>query len=207
MQLKQAASNVLVCSSSLRIHLILAATSRGNWSKKELFLQKKREEHLALRSSTREDEKGRVERMEEELEEIAKLSNDASKKKVVVVDDGIMGRSLKLAKSAKKFVDCRNGNTVEDQGVTCEEACAGECCEGVDSCSGFTGSVAKDGSCDGDFACRDATIDEVSGGSCVGGSACYGAYIDEVSGGSCNGTLACRNAKIGVVSGGSCNGT
>ena len=77
MQLKRAASNVLVCSSSLRIHLILAATSRGNWSKKELPLKKKREEHLALRPSTREDEKGRVERREEKLEEIAELSNEA----------------------------------------------------------------------------------------------------------------------------------
>ena len=78
MQLKQAALNVLVCcGSSLRIHLILAATSRGNWSKKELLLQKKREEHLALRPSTREDEKGRVERREEKLEEIAELSNEA----------------------------------------------------------------------------------------------------------------------------------
>ena len=138
MQLKQAASNVLVCISSLRIHLILAATSRGNWSKKELFLQKKREEHLALRSSTREDEKGRGERSEEKLEEIAEMSNEASKKNGAAIDDGLMGRSLKLAKSAKsakKFVDCRNGNTVEDQGVTCEEACAGECC--VDASVGW----------------------------------------------------------------------
>ena len=167
------------------------------------MLQKKREEHLALRSSTNDDEKGRVERSEEKLEEIAEMSNEASKKNGAAIDDGLMGRAAK----AKKLVDCMEGFTVEDPGVTCEVACDGDCCVGEDSCKGFTGSVAKDGSCDGENACREATIGVVSGGSCDGDKACREATIELVSGGSCKCFFeACYKAEIGVISGKSCVG-
>ncbi|EJK63504.1 hypothetical protein THAOC_15827 [Thalassiosira oceanica] len=141
-------------------------------------------------------------RAEKKLEKIAARRNDASKKSGATIDDGLMGRSAK----AKSLVDCIDGNTVKVPGVTCEEACGGECCVGDDSCKGFTGSVAKDGSCDGEEACRNAKIGEVSGGSCDGNSACQGATISVVSDGSCKNPGACFRAEISVVSGGSCDG-
>ena len=160
MRVIQAAVNAVACN--IGIHSA-AATSERNWSR-ELLQEKKK----ALRSLTNEDGKVRGERREEKLENIAARRNDASKKKPVVIDGGLMGRSLKSAKSAKKFVHCIDGVTVEDSGVTCAEACGEECCVGDKSCEGFTGLVAKDGSCDGPSACENAKIGKVSGGSCAG---------------------------------------
>ena len=174
-----------------------AATREGNWSR-ELLPKKEK----ASRLLADEDEKGQVERREKKLEEIAALRSETSKENGAAIDDGLMGRAAK----AKKLVDCIDGNTVEDPGVTCAEACDGDCCEGDRSCEGFTGLVAKDGSCNERRACRNAKIGVVSGGSCVGEYACDGSEINEVSGGSCNGDYACQDAYIDVVSGGSCVG-
>ncbi|EJK51379.1 hypothetical protein THAOC_29449, partial [Thalassiosira oceanica] len=179
MRVNQAAVNALACAFGTHS---AAASSERNWS---------RELQLSMPLSTNEDERGRGEkgrgergrgeRRKKKLEKIAARRNDASKKSGATIDDGLMGRSAK----AKRLVDCIDGNTVKDPGVTCEEACGGECCVGDDSCKGFTGSVAKDGSCDGEEACRNAKIGEVSGGSCDGNSACQGATISVVSDGSC----------------------
>ena len=160
-------------------------------------------EEKGIGVSTREDEKGRVERREEKQEEeIAELRSDASKESGAAIDDGLMGRAAK----AKKLVDCMEGFTVEDPGVTCEVACDGDCCVGEDSCKGFTGSVAKDGSCNERRACYKAEIGVVSGGSCDGPNACSYAKIGVVSGKSCKGPSACNISKSDVVSGGSCIG-
>mmetsp|Transcript_28235 Transcript_28235/g.67268 ORF Transcript_28235/g.67268 Transcript_28235/m.67268 type:complete len:333 (+) Transcript_28235:126-1124(+) len=189
MRVNQAAVNALACAFGTHS---AAASSERNWS---------RELQLSMPLSTNEDERGRGER-KKKLEKIAARRNDASKKSGATIDDGLMGRSAK----AKSLVDCIDGNTVKVPGVTCEEACGGECCVGDDSCKGFTGSVAKDGSCDGEEACRNAKIGEVSGGSCDGNSACQGATISVVSDGSCKNPGACFRAEISVVSGGSCDG-
>ncbi len=39
------------------------------------------------------------------------------------------------------YVDCENGIVRGDAGTTCEEACDGNCCQGTDACTGFTGIV------------------------------------------------------------------
>ena len=135
-----------------------------------------RELQLSMPLWMNEYERGRRERSEErdkeKLKKIAALRSETSKKKPIVIDDGLMGRSAKSAKSsksAKKIVDCIDGfTTVEGERVTCEEACDGDCCVGDYSCDGFTGSVAKDGSCKGPSACLRAEIDVVSGQSCYG---------------------------------------
>ena len=204
MRVTQTALNALACT--LGIHSAAAAAMREqNWW---------RELQLSMPLWMNEYERGRRERSEErdkeKLKKIAALRSETSKKKPIVIDDGLMGRSAKSgksSKSSKKFVDCMDGFTVEDPGVTCQEACDGECCEGDRSCDGFTGRMAKDGSCNHYEACRDATIGVVSGGSCDGVQACSGSEIDEVSGGSCKGPGACYEAEISVVSGGSCDGS
>ena len=122
-------------------------------------------EEKGIGVSTREDEKGRVERREEKQEEeIAELRSDASKESGAAIDDGLMGRSL------TEVVVCIDGN-ISGGGQTCAEACGGDCCvDDVDdkACTSFTGSVARDGSCNGKWACRESKIDVVSGKSCVG---------------------------------------
>ena len=76
-------------------------------------------------------------------------------------------------------VHCAGGAAVDSTGQptnppeSCENACGGQCCTSPDSsnelaCSGFTGTVVKDGSCAGPYACRDSSISLVSGPSCVG---------------------------------------
>ena len=198
MRVNQAAVNALACTIAIESATAAAASSERNWS---------RELQLSLPLSTNEDERGRGEkgrgekgrgergrgeRRKKKLEKIAAaLRSETSKKSGATIDDGLMGRSAILAKSSKsskKFVDCMDGNTVEDPGVTCAEACDGDCCEGDRSCEGFTGLVAKDGSCNERRACRNAKIGVVSGGSCQGELACSLAEISVVSGQSCVGT-------------------
>ena len=175
-----------------------AATREGNWSR-ELLPKKEK----ASRLLADEDEKGRGERREKKLEEIAALRSETSKENGAAIDRGVISRSLNV-----EFVVCSAGNAVGYSGFkfTCQEACAGKCCVGGRSCDGFTGGVAKDGSCNDFKACYKAEISVVSGGSCDGFEACSRAEIDVVSGGSCDGDFACEDTEIDVVSDGSCDG-
>jgi len=90
-------------------------------------------------------------------------------------------------------VDCVDGDEV-GTGLTCTEACDGQCCAGsstISACSGFTGRIHRDGSCTGFEACVDATIDEVEGPSCTGWEACKNGKFS-LAKDSCNGKDACR---------------
>ena len=101
-------------------------------------------------------------------------------------------------------VDCVDGFE-RDTDLSCDKACAGECCAGGTNnsvCRGFTGHVHRDGSCTGKAACTHATIDEVKG-SCKGLQACMYATIDEVTG-SCTGKAACRRGTFDLATE-SCN--
>ena len=80
-------------------------------------------------------------------------------------------------------VDCVDGFE-RDTDLSCDKACAGECCAGKNACLHFTGHVHRDGSCTGEATCYRATIDEVKG--------------------SCTGRYACRRGKFGLVTE-SCN--
>ena len=75
-------------------------------------------------------------------------------------------------------VDCVDGME-RGTGLTCDQACNGECCVyGTDvlgntrPCRGFTGLIHKDGSCNGERACWGASIDEVKGPCCTEKNAC-----------------------------------
>jgi len=93
-------------------------------------------------------------------------------------------------------VDCVDGDEV-GTGLTCTEACDGQCCaesSTISACSGFTGRIHRDGSCTGFEACVDATIDEVKGPSCTGWEACKNGKFSLVKE-SCNGKDACRGIR------------
>ena len=208
MRVNQAAVNAVACTIAIESSSA-AASSERNWSRElQLSMPLSTNEEEKGRGEKGRGEKGRGERRKKKLEKIAAaLRSETSMKSGATIDDGLMGRAAKSAKSSKKFVECIAGFTVEDPGVTCADACGGDCCVGPDSCDGFTGSVAKDGSCNDFEACFDATIGVVSGGSCDGPNACSFAKIGVVSGKSCKGPSgACSNAEIGVISGGSCQG-
>ena len=152
MQANQAALSFLL-GLGTTTDSVLAATSQGNLSK-ELSLEKS-----PLPLSTDEDEDGAPPREEigivgeEKLAMIAALKSDASKKEEV--DSGLFGRDAERDDSFGVF--CSNG--IAQEGGTCEQACDGKCCVGVDSCSAFTGLLSKDGkTCMGDKACYKATI-------------------------------------------------
>jgi hypothetical protein len=79
-----------------------------------------------------------------------------------------------LSKSPKEcgragYVDCLLGFVRDDaDGTTCEQACEGKCCVGMEACTSFTGIVCQDGSCSSSYACSTATIALVMN-SCLGG--------------------------------------
>ena len=104
-------------------------------------------------------------------------------------------------------VNCEDGyeRGKRASGVTCELACAGQCCRGDSPCQGFTGLVHRDDSCIGNLACAYATIGEVKGPSCTGDSSCYDLKSSRVTE-NCNGDYACNRAKVGLIEGG-CNGS
>ena len=158
MQVNQAALGFFLgLGVDFRYSVLAATTSEENWS--EDFQQ------LSMRLSTNQDGEGQVKKGEEKPKKIDALRNETSKKNAAAIDEGAIGRSAKSAKKDAKFVDCIGGNA--SGGETCAEACGEKCCLGVDSCSGFTGLVAKDGSCNGHRACFDSEIGVVSGRSCV----------------------------------------
>lgn len=41
------------------------------------------------------------------------------------------------------YIICVNG---DNNGITCESACNGQCCTGSEACTGFTGKICRDGS-------------------------------------------------------------
>ncbi|EJK67374.1 hypothetical protein THAOC_11602 [Thalassiosira oceanica] len=150
---------------------------------------------------------GRPGRRKERRAKIAELKSESSTEEIPAVDTGVIGHEAVAAPVASKldvgFVDC-DGGLVE--GVTCEEACGGDCCVGSGACDYFTGRVAKDGSCDGDHACIKAEIGEVSGQSCVGGSSCKDVLAQSITDSSCIGEIACLGSEIDdVISGKSCD--
>ena len=99
--------------------------------------------------------------------------------------DGYERITASLGAELKKFlVDC-DDDYERSSGMTCKEACDGQCCTAGstdeldprdDACRGFTGLVHRDGICNGErSACESATISEVKGLSCTGGdSSWYG---------------------------------
>jgi len=130
----------------------------------------------------------------------------------------------------KEFpVDCVDGYE-RNTGLTCDEACLGQCCaadnnaneldsemnndpfdfrrEPEGACLGFTGLVHRDGSCNGPSACNDATIGEVQGPSCTGDRSCAQLKSNLVTE-SCNGKRgengSCYLAEVSLIEG-SCNG-
>ncbi|EJK52627.1 hypothetical protein THAOC_28079 [Thalassiosira oceanica] len=151
---------------------------------------------------------------------IAELKSESSTEEIPAVDTGVIGNEAVAAPVASKldvgFVDCFDGFVRDDfGGVTCEEACDGNCCVGIQACNYFTGRVAKDGSCD---ACRGlgnffGERLNVSDGSCVGFLACLYAGSDGVLGpsisASCIGVNSCLLAgffgSVGDLVG-SCDG-
>ncbi|EJK63092.1 hypothetical protein THAOC_16271 [Thalassiosira oceanica] len=161
---------------------------------------------------------GRPGRRKEIRAKIAELKSESSTEEIPAVDTGVIGHEAVAAPVASKldvgFVDCVLGYVRDDfGGVTCEEACDGNCCVGYNACQYFTGHVAKDGSCDGDYACWAAVIGEVSGPSCVGVGRypCLTTYAQSITDSSCIGEEACLglNSYQGErpnVSDGSCVG-
>ena len=122
----------------------------------------------------------------------------------IVSTTGIPSISLTTAFSLhcpaeKGYVDCVNGTVRTNTSTTCADACLlqGErkCCSGVYACTGFTGTVCKDGSCNGYAACYNASISSAVD-SCKGGYSCdsarqLGSVIN-----SCNGYGACQYAGL-----------
>ncbi|EJK63307.1 hypothetical protein THAOC_16040, partial [Thalassiosira oceanica] len=96
---------------------------------------------------------GRPGRRKERRAKIAELKSESSTEEIPAVDTGVIGHEAVAAPVASKldvgFVDCVDGFVSDDEGVTCEDACGGNCCDGNRACDFFTGRVAKDGSCDG----------------------------------------------------------
>ena len=99
--------------------------------------------------------------------------------------------------------------------MSCEEACEGECCVGIEACTGFTGQVCKDGvSCNGKKACNRAYIGQVFKSCYSGDYACYEAgYLGEIGSiqDSCRGMQSCGKAAskggfIGEIENDSCIG-
>eukprot|EP00581_Thalassiosira_minuscula_P028023 CAMPEP_0183753568 /NCGR_PEP_ID=MMETSP0739-20130205/3024_1 /TAXON_ID=385413 /ORGANISM="Thalassiosira miniscula, Strain CCMP1093" /LENGTH=623 /DNA_ID=CAMNT_0025990075 /DNA_START=110 /DNA_END=1981 /DNA_ORIENTATION=- len=93
------------------------------------------------------------------------------------------------------YVECIDGKTADD--ISCEEACAGECCVGQDACSDFTGRICRDGSCTGYRACANSDIGRVVN-SCHGRRVCEIAAIDTVID-SCVDYMACQYSIMGYV--------
>ena len=109
---------------------------------------------------------------------------------------------LKDNACAQVPVNCVNGRE-RGTGLTCEQACDGQCCAGgAQECLGFTGVVHRDGSCYGFAACQDATIGEVKGPSCTGYRVCRYAEVGLIEG-SCNGSGSnCYNRKaVSIIDG------
>jgi len=140
---------------------------------------------------------------------------------------GFLSRGLQASCPGESVV-CVDGMMAGD--VTCQVACAGECCigeysffTGAGPCTGFNGTLCKDidtPPCSGRRACTNANIDLVVQGcnaygacqnanirsvdqGCNDQFACFSADIDTVVQG-CNGDNACRNANIESVDQG-CN--
>ncbi|EJK66901.1 hypothetical protein THAOC_12128 [Thalassiosira oceanica] len=95
---------------------------------------------------------GRPGRREEIRAKIAELKSESSTEEIPAVDTGVIGHEADAAPVASKldvgFVDCFDGFVRDDfLGVTCEDACDGNCCVGYLACNFFRGRVAKDGSC------------------------------------------------------------
>ena len=97
------------------------------------------------------------------------------------------------------YVDCVNGTVRTNPGASCADACLlqgeGKCCSGDYACTGFTGTVCKDGSCNGFAACYNASISSAVN-SCKGDYSCdsagqLGSVIN-----SCNGYEACQYAGL-----------
>jgi len=136
-----------------------------------------------------------------------------------IIDTGIMQMDIARVNNPKTcdlvnqgYVNCTDGSV--DSGETCAEACDGECCDGEDACTGFTGLICKDGySCKGEASCYSGSIGFVVYG-CNGFEAClYAGYYDGSIGAvrnSCVGPGACLYAAYrgGKVEGieDSCNG-
>ena len=136
---------------------------------------------------------------------------------------GFLSRGLQASCPGESVV-CVDGMMAGD--VTCQVACAGECCigeysffTGAGPCTGFNGTLCKDidtppcsgrracvnanidlvvQGCNDDFACDYANIGTVIQG-CNADSACYEANIYAIFQG-CNEDLACAYANIGSVS-------
>jgi len=158
---------------------------------------------------------GRPGRRKEIRAKIAELKSESSTEEIPAVDTGVIGHEAVAAPVASKldvgFVDCFDGFVRDDfLGVTCEDACDGNCCVGYLACNFFRGRVAKDGSCNDDYACYDADIGEVSGQSCVGRYSCKNAIASSITDSSCIGEQACRTLDSQGerlnVSDGSCAG-
>ena len=104
------------------------------------------------------------------------------------------------------YVVCENGFTAD--GVTCADACGGQCCRGAyyqqsrGPCTGFTGRICKDANrppCSGQVACNGANIGLVVQGCNSAGYTCLNANIGSVVQGCSGGFAACRDANIDVV--------
>ena len=115
--------------------------------------------------------------------------------------------------SKVEAIDCVHGYERGGTGLTCEEACDGDCCVGGTNefgqkkraCGGFTGVVHRDGSCNGRTACKSATIGEVKGPSCTGDYPCEYLKSSLVTE-SCNGWRICYKSEVSLIIEGSCNG-
>ncbi|EJK57433.1 hypothetical protein THAOC_22523, partial [Thalassiosira oceanica] len=90
---------------------------------------------------------GRPGRRKERRAKIAELKSESSTEEIPAVDIGVIAAPV-ASKLDVGFVDCVLGYVRDDfGGVTCREACDGNCCVGYRACDHFTGRVAKDGSC------------------------------------------------------------